>query len=536
MKEVIDMTEMLLQTFSAEYLQPLYYFCLRKTGSAEEAEELAADVSLQVVTQLRRGTIPAQFSAWVWQIARNRYSRWVDARTKSRERIVGEPDESLTDDAGTPEEAVIAGEELQLLRRELAFIGREYRELIVAYYFNHETLRAIAARHGMPEGTAKTRLFQARKYLLEGMNMSREFGKRSYNPEKVNFVSCGSQPSGLPWRAVGRALPNNILLEASNNPSTLEDLAIELGVALPYMEEEVALLEKATLLKKIDDKYVTNFYIIDRETQAEVRVMQQSGSTARAKLMAEILSDSEEKLLDLELYDPDSRVSPEAQRWTWAVYLLDRLLEKNAKTNHVGECTKRPDGGNWDFCGFEKTTLPNMGSGHNGAGNGKNMLWAYSIPQFDLNESGIRVPQSYHQAVLLAELAREPSAIDVLPETDQELIANCPYVHRDTMDKSTIVIDIAIIDNAADKALEAILDSHPAAAELERLMNETFTAASKLIAAKNNPHLVNQLPRAVDFLHYHLRAMTMIGLVDLGYLAPPADPKTDLSMIYLRLK
>lgn len=530
------MTEAMLKNFADDYLQPLYYFCLRKTGSAEEAEELAADISLQVVTQLRHGTIPSQFSAWIWRIARNRYGRWVESRTRRRARIVGEPDETITDDADTPEEAVIAAEELQLLRRELAFVGREYRALIVAYYFNHEPLRAIAARLGMPEGTAKTRLFQARKHLLEGMNMAREFGKRSYNPEKVNFVASGNQPSGLPWSAVGRALPNNILLEASNNPSTLEDLAVELGVALPYMEEEVALLEKATLLKKIDDKYVTNFYIIDRDAQAEIRAMQLSGATARAKLFAELLTDSEEKLIDLALYDPDSAVPLAGQRWSWAVYLFDRLLQRNSQTNFVPQGQQRPDGGNWDFCGFEQADLPKLHSGQNGAGNDANMLWAYALPQFKLNERGNRMPQSYHTAVLLAELARAPRAIDVLSEAEQVLLSNCPYVHRDSMDKSRIILDIAVIDNAASDALEAILDTHPAAAELERLMNETFAATSAIIAAKNNRYLVEQLSLAVEFLHYHLRAMTMMGLVDLGYLTPPADPKTDLSMIYLRLK
>lgn len=30
--------------------------------------------------------------------------------------------------------------------------------------------------------------------------------------------------------------------------------------------------------------------------------------------------------------------------------------------------------------------------------------------------------------------------------------------------------------------------------------------------------------------------MTMVGLADLGYLTPPAEPEKDLSMIYLRLK
>lgn len=55
------MTEMLLQTFANEYLPPLYYFCLRKTGSAEEAEELAADVSRRVVMQRDAGQFLRSF-------------------------------------------------------------------------------------------------------------------------------------------------------------------------------------------------------------------------------------------------------------------------------------------------------------------------------------------------------------------------------------------------------------------------------------------------------------------------------------------
>lgn len=263
---------------------------------------------------------------------------------------------------------------------------------------------------------------------------------------------------------------------------------------------------------KIEDKYVTNFYIIDRDTQAEIRAMQQSSAPARAKLMADILNDSEEKLLELALYHPDSIVPLEAQRWTWAVELIDILLHRNEQHNQVKKYTKRPDGGNWDFCGFEITTLPNMHSGHNGTGIDTNMLWAFSFDQFRLYEKGFRLPQSYHIAVLLADLVHEPRAVDHLTAAERKLIEKCPYVHLDSMNSGRIIHDIAIIDNATHEALETLLDTHPKTAELERLMNDAFADAARRIAVKNNPYLIDQLPRAVSFLHYHLRAMTMVGL------------------------
>lgn len=183
--------------------------------------------------------------------------------------------------------------------------------------------------------------------------------------------------------------------------------------------------------------------------------------------MADILNDSEEKLLELALYHPDSIVPLEAQRWTWAVELIDILLHRNEQHNQVKKYTKRPDGRNWDFCGFEITTLPNMHSGHNGTGIDTNMLWAFSFDQFRLYEKGFRLPQSYHIAVLLADLVHEPRAVDHLTAAERKLIEKCPYVHLDSMNSGRIIHDIAIIDNATHEALETLLDTHPKTAELD---------------------------------------------------------------------
>ena len=35
--------------FVSDYLEKLFYFCLKKTGNAHEAEDLASDVSLDVL-------------------------------------------------------------------------------------------------------------------------------------------------------------------------------------------------------------------------------------------------------------------------------------------------------------------------------------------------------------------------------------------------------------------------------------------------------------------------------------------------------
>ena len=193
-----------IRLYVDEYMEKVFYFCLKKTGNSHEAEDLASDVTLNVLSSLNRGTAPAEFSAWVWRIARNRYAAWAERKHKSRLSDSGADvsDLELADDSMTLAEEWIHREDLALMRRELAFISSDYRNVIVSFYLEDKGVREIAKSLRLPEGTVKARLFRARKRLKEGMNMAREFGIRSYRPENVNFTSSGSQPSGLPWSAV----------------------------------------------------------------------------------------------------------------------------------------------------------------------------------------------------------------------------------------------------------------------------------------------------------------------------------------------
>ena len=101
--------------------------------------------------------------------------------------------------------------------------------------------------------------------------MAQEFGKLSYKPEDISFICNGLfGANGEPWSFLSRALCKNILLAAYRTPSTAEELSMELGVALPYMEEELRALVDATLMKKKGDKYETNFFIASAAAQEKI--------------------------------------------------------------------------------------------------------------------------------------------------------------------------------------------------------------------------------------------------------------------------
>ena len=84
-------------------------------------------------------------------------------------------------------------------------------------------------------------------------------------------------------------LYTNIFLEINQNPQTAEQLSLELGIALPYMEDELEFLCREELLKKDGNKYETNFKIFSKEEQYDNYVMTKKISKQITAKLCEII-------------------------------------------------------------------------------------------------------------------------------------------------------------------------------------------------------------------------------------------------------
>ena len=214
MQETNEMRDRLVSEFAENYMEKLFYFCLKKTGRSVEAEDLTQDIALQIIIALNKGTLPTSFSAWIWQIARNRYSVWAKEKHDRNESVTGSDisDYELEDESRNILDEMIYAEQTALLRRELAFIKSDYRNIVVAYYIENKSTREIALSLSLPANTVKSRLLRARQILKEGMDMAREFGKRSYNPEEIVYSNICTAPGelGQPWTLMDPKLNQNI--------------------------------------------------------------------------------------------------------------------------------------------------------------------------------------------------------------------------------------------------------------------------------------------------------------------------------------
>ena len=527
-----------IRVYTRDYVEKIFYFCLKKTGNQQEAEDLASDISLSVFAELRRGVIPTHFSAWVWQIARNRYSRWADTRHKRAERLseidIGEYELS---DSKMTEDSYIRSEEIVLLRRELAFITSEYRNVLVAYYIEDKPIREIAKKLGLTMEAAKKRLTRARKILRGGMDMAREFGIRSYNPEEVRFCTSGSQPSGLPWKAIDRKITKNILLQASNNPSTIEELSIELGIAAPYMEEEVGKLVSATLLKKLGDKkYVTNFLIEGRECQLKIYMAQRKLSKERSELVDKIAEDLLPKMRDLGI--AANHISDADVKWWLVIYIIDCCIH-NLDKYDLDWPDQRENGETWGIIGYESAKLPEIcNMGHSGCGAKKVMFWTYQIDDYDMwKRAGSMGSQ---EAVLLRDIITNKRCLSSLSDSEKTIWKGESqkgiegrFAHEG--EDGTIIPDILIFEGDALSRVEEAIMSHTAYEALLKNIQSAFESTVDILKEDKNDVLRTQLRYCASMDICSIRMMTVHDEVESGRLKVPADPSHSTAAMWLAI-
>ena len=356
------------EEYCEKYLEKIFYFSLRKTGNEQDAADLAGEIGYEILSALHRGMTPRSFGAWVWQVAKNHYGRWAKKRYYSLDAAAVdiEPMVEFLEDKEelSVQDALMLTEDLALLRRELAFIRSDYRNILVAHYFEEKSVSMIAKEFSLPLGTVKTKLIESRKKLKEGMDMARTFGKRSYKPEQISFVNNGTSGRfGQPWTILNHALYKNIFLTLYDNAATAQELSLELGVALPYMEDELRYLCEQTFLKrtssKSGDRYETTFPIVSAASQKKVH---ENNVAVQADITAvlEALIDTFVSACGRHGIVPYGRyISYEDAKWVLLIRAFDWFTWEHCDSDAriVLERTARPDGGFWDIVGRQYIEL-----------------------------------------------------------------------------------------------------------------------------------------------------------------------------------
>ncbi len=261
------MTREQMENIIQENMQKIYFYCVKRLENTAVAEDVASDIILELLRSYERIVNDEAVYGYIWSIANNLCKNFW--RRSEREAYAEIPEDFIGTCCYSPEESFVREEEIMLLRRELSLLREKYRRIMISFYIGGKSCEEIADTYNLSVTNVKQCLFEGRKKLKEGMDMVREYGELSYAPEKFIFNFWGENSDGY-WQLFKRKLPGNLMIAAYEKPRTLEELSLETGVSVPYLEDEVEILENMELLKRKGKTYQSNLVLYDEQWRKAV--------------------------------------------------------------------------------------------------------------------------------------------------------------------------------------------------------------------------------------------------------------------------
>lgn len=175
MAELSQGHEAALTELVHRYQSDIYRFCLHYLKNAETAREMTQETFIRVYSARERFDAARKFRPWALCIARNLCMNELKRKKMVSMESLEEYASAARDDAGElfrygghgPDEALMERERKEFLRRALAGMPEDARELIVLRYFERMQAREIAEILNSSEGAVRTRLHRLLLNLRE---------------------------------------------------------------------------------------------------------------------------------------------------------------------------------------------------------------------------------------------------------------------------------------------------------------------------------------------------------------------------------
>ena len=245
------------------YIEPLFAIAVRKCEHITDAEDLVQETILAALTYLSEGKTIEFPEAWLKTVLERKYCDLM--RRKYRQSAAQLTDLADAEAAGDLVSNLIRREEEVCVRREVALLSKTYRDIVARYYFYGKSVKEIAEKTGIPEGTVKSRLDVGRRLLMKGITRMDGYSEHSFMPRHLSLnISGVAGKYDAPRCLVPRddLLAQNLLILAYEKPITVSDLSRALGVAAAYVEPVVNRLVNGELMQRMGDgKVYTDFVI-----------------------------------------------------------------------------------------------------------------------------------------------------------------------------------------------------------------------------------------------------------------------------------
>ncbi len=252
----------------------------RTVSSPADAEDAVQDAFIAAWLKLDTLREPSKFGAWVCRITKN----------KAKKLVMNAPDrvsfEELCETIGENMGGGTDSDAEETLRMTVGTLSAPFRETVTLHYFDGYSVKEIAARTGVSEGTVKWRLSEARNRLRKEYGMNREnninneivrtinekiralrkyfrHDMTNFRPEydnilaEIEAMAASEERDALLLRAKFRGYFYDPELKTPENLAEMKEIAVRLGdeeSLFSLCEEEYRFLGDAERVTKIRDE------------------------------------------------------------------------------------------------------------------------------------------------------------------------------------------------------------------------------------------------------------------------------------------
>jgi len=341
----------LLKMMDKELMDKLYGFCYARTSDSYEAQELCSDVLYALVKAANKEGEIAEAYPFIWKVVRNVYADFCEKRCRSEEIVYqGDSEEIFLFLAAEEAEEDEAAEQLKNIYRQISFLTKAYRDVMILFYLDGLSTAEIAQKLNASETAIRQRLFSARKKVKsEVEDIMAEINRRPMALETMEYVLCGSgNPAWSDPRNIStRQFSRHIIWLCRKKPMSATEIAEQLNVPTVYVEEELEILEKGEygrygMLRKTDGgKYVLNFILWDKDEVEEAHKIYEE----ELPLICECITDYIEQNKEAYLAFPYLNKKVDLNLIIWQqVHRMSRILsilvEEKLKETYFAEVEK----------------------------------------------------------------------------------------------------------------------------------------------------------------------------------------------------
>lgn len=276
-EERCDEKQELLKIIDQELLEKLFGFCYARTKDSQEAQELCSDILFELIRAAGTEGDIENLYGFLWRVAGNAYSDFLNKKKRNNDRICqGNPEEVfslLVSQEGEDGSQAM----LDAIYRQIAFLTKIYREVMILFYLEGLSTAEIARRQGASEGAVRQRLFSARKRIRSEVEEMAEINQKPVVLDQMEYViwGSGSPDWGDPRNVCTRQFSKHLVWLCRKKSVSAAEAAEELHVPTVYVEEELEILRRGEngqygLLRRLDSgrNAMARYAIILQKNQA----------------------------------------------------------------------------------------------------------------------------------------------------------------------------------------------------------------------------------------------------------------------------